>query len=365
MKSVTYISELSLPSNSGYAQHVLKICDTFSKKFDTDLFVISNNKSFQKYKKEYSLKKNFKINSFAQNGKNTFLKRIFFSLYILKNINKNSIIISRSLISSLMLSLFGVRNILELHHPPKGLSSFFFNFLRAFKLDENLDYIFLHKNIKKSLKIKKGIVLDDACDLSDFRLRKLKAKYEYSYVGSLFKGKGLEKIIELASHFPKKKFHVFGDIKTIDSNFNKFRINKLKNLYMHNFKSYRYIPRILMSSKYLLLPYSNKVSVNSKNLEVSNFMSPLKMFDYLASGKVIIASNLKVYSHVLKNNFNCLMPKRNDIESWINLINQISNKKINFNFLRENALNTASKYTWDKRTKKIVNYFKKKLLKDL
>ena len=125
------------------------------------------------------------------------------------------------------------------------------------------------------------------------------------------------------------------------------------------------IPKILMSSKYLLLPYSNKVSVNSKNLEVSNYMSPLKMFDYLASGKTIIASNLKVYSHILKNNFNCLMPKKNESKSWINLLNYISKKKINHSYLRENALNTASKYTWDKRTKRIVNYFKKKLLKDL
>ena len=364
MKKITYISELCLPSNSGYAQHVLKICDTFSKNFNTNLFVISNNNSFQKYKKEYSLKNGFKINSYTKNNKNNFIKRIFFSLYVLKNINKNSIIISRSLISSLVLSLFGVRNILELHHPPKGMSSYFFNFLRTLKLDKNLDYIFLHKNIKKYLKIKKGIVLDDACDLSDFKLRKFKVKYEYCYVGSLFKGKGLEQIIKLANYFPKKKFHVFGDIKTIDRNFNKLQIQRLKNLYMHNFKSYKYIPSILMSSKYLLLPYSNKVSVNSKNLEVSNFMSPLKMFDYLASGKVVIASNLKVYSHVLKNNFNCLMPKSNDIESWVNLINQISNKKINFYFLRENALNTASRYTWNKRTKRIVNHFRKKLLKD-
>ena len=57
MKSVTYISELCLPSNSGYAQHVLKVCDTFSKKFDTNLFVISNDKSFLKYKSDYLLKR--------------------------------------------------------------------------------------------------------------------------------------------------------------------------------------------------------------------------------------------------------------------------------------------------------------------
>ena len=360
MKNVTYISELCLPSNSGYAQHVLKVCDTFSKKFDTNLFVISNDKSFLKYKSDYLLKKKFKINSFTKNRSNNFLTRILFSIYVLKNINKDSLIISRSLVASLILSLFGVRNILELHHPPKGFSSYFFNLYRKLKLDGNLKYIFLHKNIKKNLKIKKGIVLDDACDLSDFKFRKLKVKYEYCYVGSLFKGKGLERIIDLACFFPQKKFHVFGDIKTVDRHLKKFQINKLKNLYMHNFKKYKYIPDILMSSKYLLLPYSNKVSVNSKNLEVSNFMSPLKMFDYLASAKVIIASDLKVYSHILKNNFNCLMPKKNDLKSWINLIKQTSKKNKSFNYLRKNALNTSVKYTWDKRIKKIDNYFQKK-----
>ena len=55
-EKITYISELCLPSNSGYAQHVLKICDSFSKKFETQLFVISNNNSFLKFKKEYILK---------------------------------------------------------------------------------------------------------------------------------------------------------------------------------------------------------------------------------------------------------------------------------------------------------------------
>ncbi len=358
MKNITYISELCLPSNSGYAQHVLKICDSFSKKFNTNLFVISNNKSFLNFKKEYLLKNNFKINSYSKNKKNNFVTRILFSFYILKNINKNSLIISRSLISSLILSLFGIKNILELHHPPTGLISYIFNLSRLLKIENNLDYIFLHKNIKKNLKIKKGIVLDDACDIGDFKLRKPKVKFEYCYVGSLFKGKGLERIIELADYFPQKKFHVFGDSKTIDRNFDKLQIEKLKNLYMHNFRSYKDIPYILMSSKFLLLPYSNKVSVNSKNLEVSNFMSPLKMFDYLASGGIIIASNLKVYSHVLKNNFNCLMPKTNNSESWINLVNFLTIKEKKFNNLRINALNTASKFTWDNRVKKICKYFK-------
>ena len=66
MKNITYISELTLPSNSGYAHHVMKICNSFSKKFETELFVISSNKSFINLKKNYLLEKKFKIKSFSK-----------------------------------------------------------------------------------------------------------------------------------------------------------------------------------------------------------------------------------------------------------------------------------------------------------
>ena len=42
-------------------------------------------------------------------------------------------------------------------------------------------------------------------------------------------------LLNLQIPFPKKKFHVFGDVKTIDRSLNKNQINGLKNLYMHNF----------------------------------------------------------------------------------------------------------------------------------
>ena len=38
----------------------------------------------------------------------------------------------------------------------------------------------------------------------------------------------------------------------------------------------------------------------------------LKMFDYMAAKMIIIASNLKVYNHILKNNFNCKLVDIND-----------------------------------------------------
>ncbi len=355
MKKINYIAEINLPSNSGYTHHVLKICDAFSNFKETKLFVLSNSVKFSFLRSNYLLKKKFEIQKFSTKKKINFFDRIFYAFYVKKRIEDQSIIISRSLISSMLLSMFNKKNIVELHHPPTGLTNLIFIIYRFFGLDKNLDYIFLHKNLKKELKIDKGLVLDDAVDYNDFKKIKKKNTKKFCYVGSLFKGKGIETIVKLAKKFPNEKFHVYGDKKTLEKpmveNKNIFR----KNILFYDFKSYRNIPKILKSSKFLLLPYSNQVLVNSDSLEVSNFMSPLKMFDYLAAGKIILASNLNVYSHILKNNYNCYLTEKNEEKYWIELIQKVL-KGSNFKSLEKNAILTAKKYTWNNRVKKILQY---------
>ena len=334
MIKINYISEINLPSKSGYAHHVLKICDAFSKKYKTKLFVNSNKINQKILKKNYLLKTNFEISYYKKNRQQNFFSRIFYAFFILKNIDKESIIISRSVLSSLLLSAMKIKNIVELHHPPTGLTKVIFNLANFFGMCKSLKYIFLHKNIKKEMNITRGIILDDCVDISDFKLGNLKIKYEYSYVGSLFKGKGLEIIIKLALFFKKNFFHIFGDLNSIDSkHFDIKEIKKIPNIRFHNFKKYNAIPKIL------------------------KYMSPLKMFDYLASGKIIFASNLHVYKHILKHKYNCLLIKNNNLQDWFFSIQKFSKKNSFTSSLSKNALKTSSKYTWDKRVEKIINYY--------
>jgi len=362
MNGINYISELNLPSKSGYCQHVLKICDAFSEKKKTKLFFYSKQTNFKNLKKKYLLKKNFKINSFKKrNSDLNFLKRIMFARFVLKNLDKNCIIISRSPITSFFLSLFNRKNILEVHHPLKGLSKSIFKIFQILRLDKSITYLLLHKNLKKVLKIKRALILDDAVDFRDFIKIKSSNNKEFTYTGSLFSGKGLEIIVHLAKKFPTKKFHIYGDISKIDQN--KFDINvikKIRNLLFHGHLIYQKIPKILKSSKFLLMPYSKKVNVNSNNLDVSKFMSPLKMFDYLSAGKIIIASDLEVYSHILKNNFNCILAKPNNFKDWENKINTVIRNEKKYQKLKRNSILTAKRFTWTKRTTKIINYYEKK-----
>ena len=78
------------------------------------------------------------------------------------------------------------------------------------------------------------------------------------------------------------------------------------NLHSNNL-DYNNIPKILAKYDYAIMPYGKKVNVKSSNLDVANTMSPLKMFDYLASSQVILASDTNVYKHILINNYNSLL----------------------------------------------------------
>ena len=106
------------------------------------------------------------------------------------------------------------------------------------------------------------------------------------------------------------------------------------------------------------MPYQKKVFGIGKNLELSQFMSPMKMFDYLASGKIILASKLKVYEHVLKNNINSFLIVDDNINQWNYMLKKIFFSKSKYKSIRNNALKTANEYTWVKRVQKIIKFNK-------
>ena len=61
------------------------------------------------------------------------------------------------------------------------------------------------------------------------------------------------------------------------------------------------------------------------------------MFDYMASEKIIIASDLKVYKHILKNNVNSILIDPDKISLWVKSIKK-SFKFKNLNYLGKNAI---------------------------
>ena len=358
---IYYISEASAPSTSAYSIHVAKMCEAFAGlNYDVGLIVPNAFKSFKVYSKYYNIRHKYNLISIFDYKLNlNFFSRLLFSFKVLNFLKKENVpfkIISRSIVTSLLLSLNKINNTLELHHEINGISFFFFKILKFFKFFNKINFIFIHKNLINKINLPKQtkyIVLDDAADIENFKLTNSnnKKKNTIVYIGSFFRGKGLEIINEIAKKNNNFKFHLFGDVKTIHD----LTIKKNKNISFKGHVPYSKIPKVLSNYEIAIMPYREKVFVRSKRLEVSKTMSPLKMFDYLSNKMVIIASDLKVYNHILINGFNSILIKPNNFIGWEKALTKTSNQKFK-NKLKKNAYQTALKYSWKNRATKIVNY---------
>jgi glycosyltransferase involved in cell wall biosynthesis len=353
---IYYISELNLPNKSAYSIHVMKMCEAFSKLgYAVDLFNIKNS-NLLKIFGIYNIHYRFNIISiFNKSLQLNFIMRLVFSYKILtKTFEKNSIFISRSIVFALIASTIKKNVFLELHHEITGFSRVLFFFFKFLNLTKNLKFIFLHRQLKQFYNIgsNKSIVLDDAVDVTNFKNKKSKKlKSTCVYIGSFFKGKGVEQILRLAKLNKKIFFHIYGEKKYLKN------ISIEKNIKIFDYVNYSKIPTILSRYKVALMPYQSKVKGRS-SVWLEKYMSPLKMFDYLAAKMIIVASDLNVYKHILKDNFNCKLIKVNDDKKWSMSLNKVfKNSKIN-SFIKKNAFKTAQKYTWDKRCKKIIHFSK-------
>ena len=363
-KKIFYIADFSLPNKSAYSSHVLKICDAFGEvtKNNVELLIpfLDSNYSLKEVKKDYLLRHNLKIKFFfTKKLKPNLFKRIFFSLKLLTFIKKSTninLIISRSILPSLILAIFGIKNILEIHTELTGMTKFLFYLTRLEFIKKNIKFIFINNYLRKKFKIskKKSIILFDAVDYRDFNPKNGKIiKNTCFYSGSFSKGKCLEIIMKLSKKLPNINFHLYGNENTI---YDKSILDKMsKNIKFCGYLSYSEITKKIRNYKALLMPYEKKVGVLIKNINVGSYFSPLKMFDYMGSGKIILASDLPVYRNILKNKRNALLIN-NDINSWSKNINDIFKGK-KFSYLGKAARQDSKNYSWVKRVRKIIKFY--------
>ena len=363
---IVYIADFSLPNQSAYTIHVLKMCDAFVNfNYDVTLIVFSKkNILFNDIKKKFLLKNRFKIISiYNKKKKLNILNRIFYGYKILKIIKLKTnikIIYSRSILPSLLLAFNGYKNILEIHTEMSGITKIIFNLRNLFINQKYLSFVLIHDYLKKKLNITKNItVLDDAVDTKNFKYKKDKEyKNRCVYTGSFVKGKSVEIISKVAMKTPNINYDLYGNINTLEPE--NYYIKKQKNIFFKGYAPYNKIPKILSKYPILLMPYQSYVGVLIDKIDVSKYFSPLKLFDYLAVGKIILATNLKSYSHILKHKQNSLLINSESIDKWCYYINTSLKNKKKLKHLKTNAIKTANLYTWNLRIKKILKFYEKK-----
>ena len=112
------------------------------------------------------------------------------------------------------------------------------------------------------------------------------------------------------------------------------------------------MPKFLKAADVLLLP---NISATKESV---NYTSPIKMFEYMAGKRPIIASDLPSIREVLnsRNSLLCAPGNPDDLSAKISLI--LDNKKLAEELSRQ-AFEDVKKFTWNERAKNIIKFFSK------
>jgi glycosyltransferase involved in cell wall biosynthesis len=173
------------------------------------------------------------------------------------------------------------------------------------------------------------------------------------YFGHLYAGRGINIIEALAGKHKKTAFLVFGGN---DKDINSAReSNGSKNLFIMGHIAPALVSKYMAAMDVLLMPYQKSVSIGLKAMDTSRWMSPMKMFEYMASGVPIISSKLPVLEEVLRSGENALLAEPDRIDEWSSCLNRLEKDRPLGKKLAQNAYKECtSKYNWSTRAKQMV-----------
>ena len=103
----------------------------------------------------------------------------------------------------------------------------------------------------------------------------------------------------------------------------------------------------------LLAPYQENTKIPGNRI-TTQWMSPLKIFEYMASGTPFIASNLPVLREVLKNKYNCILCKPDSTLEWQRAILKIlGDSKLAERISKNSLKDIHDGYSWEVRARRL------------
>jgi glycosyltransferase involved in cell wall biosynthesis len=172
------------------------------------------------------------------------------------------------------------------------------------------------------------------------------------YAGSLYPDREITTILDLAGDFQEVFFVIVGGPdKTADKIRKIASERNLANIYLTGYIPQEEIPGYLAAADILLALWSRKVIT-------INYCSPMKLFEYMASGKLIVAHGFPTIHEVLTDKSDSLLVNPDSYHD-LNTTFQIALDNPDHTALGEKARNLAfEKYTWEKRVDAILTRIK-------
>jgi glycosyltransferase involved in cell wall biosynthesis len=375
MKAI-YISNATVPSYTANSIQVMKMCQAMVQR-GHQVELLAPRRQIASDLKDMDIWYHYGIN-------NTFPIRwlpwpgragghLYGWLSVLHALRANAnILYTRHLPAAAMGALAKIPTVCELHGMPGGYTGSFY--LRLFvRQKHSRSYVVVISNALKQDLIdvyhglmdkQRIVVAPDGVDLERFahlpdpkiarrRLGLDEEGFIAGYSGHFYPGKGIDIILNLASTFPQIRFLIMGGEPGAVANLRK-RVDDsgLRNVLVQGFIPNKELPWYLAACEALLLPIQ-RIASGSSGGNIARWTSPMKLFEYMATGRLIIASDLPVLREVLNEN-NASLCDPDEPESWRKSLERAMVEEEWRRALAQQARKDAQQYAWTARIDKCL-----------
>ncbi|ATU08255.1 glycosyltransferase family 4 protein [Methanohalophilus portucalensis] len=369
---IAYLANSIIPSRTANSIHVMKMCQAFAKNGHDVVLLVPNRyseeESVDNVYSFYGVDDCFEIKKMPFK-KIKYAGMVYKSLHILNVLGsiKPDFVYSRDLPSCTFVAMKNYDTFLELHQPLiSKVNSMFFkllikqkNFKKLIVISNPLKDIFSNNYSLADNYIR--ILPDGADEVYDFSpiidWPGKNDNLQVGYVGHLYKGKGIEVIENICHMSSDVDFHIIGGLDE-DIKYWKNRINS-NNVTFHGFVPQSKLSYYINSLDVCLLPNQKTIlphGAKSNKSNISDFTSPLKMFDYMAHKKAIVASDLPVLKEVLNHN-NAVLVDPEKPDEWIDAIEKLKDKHLRERIGKYAYDDLRKNYTWSMRAQQILKIY--------
>ncbi len=379
---IACVAPSTIPSETANSVQVMKVCQALTQLgHSVTLFVSSGQPTdFANLKEFYGLSTSFELRWLKSSPS---LRKIDFAWQTVRLAKKEhfDLVYTRLIWTALFALDRNLPVVLELHEIPGGrFSPWLYKCYVSSKRQKLTVFITraLQNLIEQKLEIKHNptevCIAPDGVDLERFEglpdastARKTLGLREATtalYSGGFYPGRGVDNLYELAKHFPEVQFIWVGGKPSQIANWQqKLDENNLKNVMLTGYIANQNLPLYQAAAEILLMPYKSKVAGNSGG-DIAQVTSPMKLFEYLASGRAILTSDLPVLREVLNESNAVFYPPENTsmmLEQFSRLVQDSTLRSR----LAEQASLTARRYSWQQRMHSILDQFSKNQMESL
>ena len=172
----------------------------------------------------------------------------------------------------------------------------------------------------------------------------------------------MEIIVPLARRCAWADFHIVGGPPDLVERWRQ-QLGDVQNVFFHGFVPPVKTARYIAGFDVVLAPYLRRVS-SSGGEDIAQWTSPLKLFEYMAHGRTIVASDLPVLREVLEHQKNCLLCPPDAPAKWEETLRQLQlNPGLAEEIGRRARAEFLANYSWRRRARQLLGFMQARLAK--